>query len=137
MFYTPFSNAQLYIGTVCLNSTVLERETGAVSPETFLVKYDVVFLGGSSYSISGHVDIPEQPFIFTGYGNLIGSELYMNVTTTQSHPDKWQDTGINQTQLNLATMTGSWYEIGNDFNTQSKTWDKRYTAGTVAKTSCL
>lgn len=128
--------AQTYIGTVCLLSTVQERETGPVAEEVFIIKYDVTHLGGLAYSIAGAMNNSNAPFVLSGHGTVIGNELYMNMTSTQGHGDGWQDTGINQTRLNLTTMTGTFYEIGHDFNPASKAWDNRYTRGTVAQVSC-
>ena len=60
----------------------------------------------------------------------------MKKTLTQAHTDGWMDTGINRTKLNLATMTGTFYEVGHDFNTVNRTFDNtRYTAGTVSVSS--
>lgn len=128
--------AQTYIGRVCLTSTVTERESGPVAGETFLVQYEATNLGGSFYAVAGRVVTPDQPAIITGIGTLVGSTLYINVTGTQSHSDGWHDTGVNQTRLDLATMSGSFYEIGRDFNRNTRQYDLRYTAGTVAATTC-
>jgi hypothetical protein len=128
--------AQSYIGRVCLASTVTERETGPVTPETFTVQYEAASLGGGFYAIAGRVMTPDQPFIVTGIGTLVGSTLYINVTGTQSHSDGWRDTGVNQTRLDLATMTGTFYEIGRDFSRTTRQFDLRYTAGTLAATAC-
>ena len=129
--------AEVYLGKVCLQSTIKERESGPVSPEEkAVVTYDINSLGGNVYALSGRVNIPDQPFVFTGMANLIGNVLYMNITTTQSHPDGWRDTGVEQVQLNLSTMTGTFYENGHDFKPSTKQWDSRYTAGTVEKVAC-
>jgi hypothetical protein len=41
-----------------------------------------------------------------------------------------------QVQLDLQTMTGMFYEIGHDFDTNTRQWDNRYSAGTVKKVAC-
>lgn len=128
--------AQTYVGRVCLNSTVTERESGPVTGQTFLVQYEATNLGGTFYAIAGRVETPDQPFIVTGMGTLVGAVLYINTTGTQSHSDGWRDTGVTQTRLDLATMTGTFYEIGRDFSRSTRQFDLRYTAGTVAATSC-
>lgn len=127
--------AQSYVGKVCLVSTVIERQAGPVTtPEVFAVEVDVTNLGGTMYAIAGAVaDPPDQPALITGIATVIGGEMYMNMTLTQTHTDGWMDTGINRTRLNLATMAGTFYEVGHDFNTVNRTFDNtRYTAGTVS-----
>jgi hypothetical protein len=128
--------AQTHIGTVCLSSVINERETGPVEPETVVARYDVTNLGGNAYSVTGYVDITNEPFVTTGQGVVINGVLIMNITTTQRHVAGWRDTGINQTRLDLTTMSGSFYEIGRDFDPTNKTWDSRYTAGTVSRVDC-
>jgi hypothetical protein len=102
----------------------------------FTVSYEVNHIGGTAYGLSGNVNITGEPFIFTGYGSQIGSILYMNITTTQSHQDGWRDSGVMQVQLDLQTMTGMFYENGHDFDTNTRQWDNRYSAGTVKKVAC-
>ena len=128
--------AQAYLGRVCLTATVTERESGPVSGETFVVQYEAASLGGSMYAIAGRVDTPDQPFIATGLATLVGGTLYINVTGTQSHSDGWRDTGVNQTRLDLATMTGTFYETGRDYSRTTRQFDLRYTAGTLAASAC-
>ncbi len=126
---------QSYVGRLCLVSTVTERQAGPVSPpEVFAVEVDVTNLGGTMYAVAGAVaDLPDQPALITGIATVMGGEMYMNMTLTQVHNDGWMDTGINRTRLNLATMAGTFYEIGHDFNTANRTFDNtRYTAGTVS-----
>ncbi len=141
MFTTTAVHAEGYMGKVCLLSTVTARETGPVTESPVVVTYDTNFLGGGAYALSGSVNIPGQPYIFTGYGNQIGNILYMNITSTQLHPDpdNWHDAAVQQAKLNLATMTGTFYEIGHNFNPKlsgTQQWNESYTAGTITKTPC-
>jgi len=125
--------AQSYVGKVCMISTVTTRQQGPVTPERFLLDFDVTNLGGTSYSVAGALlSPPDQPMVATGAGTVVGGDLYLNVVMTQAHADGWMDTSINRTRISLATMTGTFYEIGNDFNTVTRVYDHdRYTAGTV------
>ena len=132
----PAVRAEAYLGKVCLTSTVTERETGTVPPEVRTFQYEVTNLAGNVYVIAGKVSSEPQPFVATGFGIVIGNELYMNLATTQTHTDAWVDTGINQTRLNLTTLSGTFYEIGHDHNRSNRTYDSRFTAGTVARTTC-
>ncbi|MFZ5775150.1 MAG: hypothetical protein ACOY3Z_06685 [Thermodesulfobacteriota bacterium] len=132
----PGAKAETYLGKVCLTSTITTRETGPVTPQEVTAEYDLTHLGGNSYALAGYINFADEPFVTTGHGMVIGNEFFLNVTTTQSHTDGWRDTGINQTRLNLSTMTGTFYEIGHDYSPVSSQWDTRYTAGTVAVTAC-
>lgn len=132
----PAVRAEAYLGKVCLTSTVTERETGPVTPEVRILQYEVTNLAGNIYVIAGKVSSEAQPFVATGFGMVIGNELYMNLATTQTHTDAWVDTGINQTRLNLTTLSGTFYEVGHDHNRSTRVYDSRFSAGTVTRTSC-
>lgn len=139
LFPAAGAMAQTYVGKFCFSSTVTERETGPVSPpETFAIvsQYDVTHLGGNAYALVGSLAIPDQPFVTTGLATVIGSDIYVNMTSTQSHPDSWRDTAVSQTRINLATLSGTFYEVGRDYNASTRTWDNRYTAGTVKQAAC-
>src|SRR6185369_917450 len=127
--------SQTYVGKVCLISTLTERQTGAVSAQQFAIELAVTNLGGNTYSVAGALVSPSDgPFVVTGSGTIVGNELYLNMTTSQSHSlsHGWMDTGIMQTRLNLASMSGTFYEIGHDFDRVGRTFDNsRYTSGTA------
>lgn len=128
-----FGWAQSYMGKVCLISTVTVRHEGPV-PQYFAAEFDVTNLGGNTYSVAGSVPTApgEEPMVATGLATVVAGYLHMNLATTQAHADGWMDTGINRTRLNLATMTGTFYEIGHDYNTVTRVFDQtRYSAGTV------
>lgn len=130
--------AQSYIGKVCFSVTITERQTGTLAtPQQAMVQYEATNLGGSTYAVAGRtLFAPDQPMMFSGYGIVVGNELYLNLTTSQTHADGWRDSGVNQTRLSLATLSGSFYEIGNDFRVTTREWDRRFTAGTVQVTEC-
>jgi len=139
LFHAPDAMAQSYIGNFCWNITVIERETGPVSPETFLARFDVMHMGGVSYALQGAVLLPDDnPFVVTGAAHIIGSDIYMNLTGTQAHASEpWRDTGVMQVKLALSNLNGTFYEVSNDFNPSSPLDDPRgYAAGTVTFTSC-
>lgn len=133
---SSISHAEGYLGKVCLSSTVTERESGPVTEPSIVLAYEANHLGGGTYALSGSVNTPEGPFIFTGFGHQAGSILYMNITSTQSHTTGWRDTAVQQAQLNLTNFTGTFYENGRDYNPGTGQWDNRYTAGKFSKTAC-
>jgi hypothetical protein len=125
--------SQTYMGKVCMLVTVTERQTGAVSEPQRAIELDVTNLGGNTYAVAGAMATPpDQPFVVTGSGTIVGGELYLNMTATLTHSDGWMDTGINQTRLNLANLSGTFYEIGHDFNRPGRIFDNsRFSAGTA------
>lgn len=133
MLLPLLAGAQSYMGKVCVVSTLTTRDQGPVTPEVRALEFDVTNLGGNSYSVAGALVIPgEEPAVATGHATVVGNDLYFNMILTMAHSDGWMDTGINRTRLNLSTMTGTFYEIGNDYNHLSRTYDHtRYSAGTV------
>lgn len=128
------AGAQSYMGKVCVVNTLTTRDQGPVTPEVFVMEFDVTNLGGTTYAVAGGlVAAPDEPVVATGHATLVGNDLYFNMIVTQAHADGWVDTGINRTRLSLATMTGTFYEIGHDYNTVTRAYDQnRYSAGTVA-----
>lgn len=127
------AGAQSYMGKVCVESTLTTRDQGPVTPEVFRVELDVTNLGGNTYSVAGGLlSPPDEPFVVTGHATLVGGALYFNMVGTQVHADGWVDTGINRTRLNLSDMTGTFHEIGHDYNRVTRSYDTRYSAGTVA-----
>jgi hypothetical protein len=129
--------AQSYMGKVCLTFTITERQTGPVTEQPVASQLDVTNLGGNMYAVVGSLPAADQsqPLVVSGHATVIGSELYFNMTATLHHPDSygWQDTGINQTRLNVSTMTGTFYEIGHDFGRLTRQFDNsRYTGGSAS-----
>jgi hypothetical protein len=127
------ASAQSYVGKVCVVSTLTTRDEGPVTPEVRRMEFDVTNLGGTMYALAGGLVVPPgEPVVATGLATVVGNDLYFNTTVTQAHADGWVDTGINRTRLSLATLTGTFYEIGHDYNTITRTYDQnRYSAGTV------
>lgn len=138
MLLPLLAGAQSYMGKLCTVNTLTTREEGPVTPRVFVVELDVTNLGGTTYSVAGGVVAPpDEPMVVTGHATLVGNDLYFNMIVTQAHADGWLDTGINRTRLNLSTLTGTFYEIGHDYNPSSRTYEQiRYSAGTVQLSAC-
>jgi len=138
LFHARDAMAQSYMGNFCWNVTVTEKETGPVTPMTFLARFDVMHMGGVSYALQGAVLLPDDnPFVLTGAGHIIGGDIYMNLMTTQTHASiPWRDTGVMQVKLALSGLNGTFYEVGNDFNPSTVTFGPHYSRGTVTFTSC-
>jgi len=105
---------------------------------TFLSRFDVQYLGGASYALQGKALPPgDNPVILAGTAHIIGSDVYMNLSLTQTHvSEAWRDTGAMQVRLSLPSLNGTFYEVGNDFNPSTRTFGPHYSAGTVTLASC-
>lgn len=132
--------AQSFVGTYCWNMTVTDTTvTGRVVPFSYVMKTGITNMGNnSSYTLIGYVNDPgDNPFTVSGSGQIIGSRLYLDLSGSQSHiSGGWRDTSAVHASLDTATFSGTFYDIGNDFNAVSRQVDgTRYTAGTIALAS--
>ncbi len=138
LFPAADAMAQGYLGKYCWTLTITTRETGSVTPETFAFQADVLYLGGESYSLNGKV-VPsgDNPAVYSGTGIVIGGTLYASMAGSQSHASSgWQDSSVMHLELDVSTLNGTMYDVGNDFNPSTKEFTRRYTAGSAALTTC-
>lgn len=127
--------AQSYLGRYCFTATVTQRDTSPVS-ESLPFQYEAASLGGGMYALAGKTIGTGEPFLIAGIAQLIGQELIGNLATTLRDEDGSRDTGVAQFRLNVSTLTGSFFEVGNDFNPSSGQFSRRYSAGTLVATAC-
>jgi hypothetical protein len=127
---------QSFIGTPCWNLTITDTTvTGMVIPTTLVLKSDISSMGGSSYTLIGHVTVSgDNPFTLSGFGHVIGGTLYLDMSGSQSHATGgWRDSSAVHAAINMSTLSGTFYDIGNDFNAVTRQTDStRYSAGTIA-----
>jgi hypothetical protein len=76
----------------------------------------------------------DGPFVLAGGGNLLNNKLYMTLTTSQLHSDNNRDTGVMHVEINPADLSGSFYEIGHDYDRGTTFFSERFTAGTIIRT---
>lgn len=129
--------AQSFMGTYCWTLTLTDSTvTGQVLPTTFTMKTDITNMGSNtSFSLIGFVTDPgDNPMTFSGTGQMIGSTLYLDLSGSQSHASGgWRDTSAIHAALDSTAFSGTFYDIGNDFNAVTRQADgTRYSAGTIA-----
>lgn len=131
----PQAGLAQYLGEIIWTATILERETGPVSPpQTATGRIGITRVGGNYYSVQGYVESAD-PMVFSGGGVLIGDTLYLTCTSSQRHTDEsWRDAGTIHIELNRNTLGGEFYDIGRDFNTSNRQFMDRYTRGTLTRT---
>lgn len=124
-----------FMGKYCWNATITDTTVSGMSiPTTFVLTTDIVKMGTASYSLIGYVTDPgDNPAIFSGVGQFIGSTLYLSLIGSQNHlTGGWRDSSVFHAEISTATLSGTFYEVGNDFNATTRATDSsRYTAGTL------
>lgn len=124
-----------FMGKYCWNATITDTTVSDMPiPSTFVLTTDIVKMGTASYSLIGYMtDTGDNPAIFSGVGQFIGSTLYLSLIGSQNHlTGGWRDSSVFHAEINTATLSGTFYEVGNDFNATTRARDStRYTAGTI------
>lgn len=134
----PDASAQSasYMGRYCWNITVTDTTvTGMVIPTTFVFTSDIVNMGGVSFALTGYITNPgDNPAMYGGVGHIVGNTLYLNLTGSQNHlSGGWRDTSVFHAEIDPSSLSGTFYEVGNDFNATTRSRDSgRYTAGSIA-----
>lgn len=128
--------AQSFMGRYCWNLTITDTTvSGMAIPTTLVLNSDIVNMGGGSYTLIGHVTVTgDNPFTLSGFGHTIGNMLYLDMSGSQSHATGgWRDSSAVHAAINMSTLTGTFYDVGNDFNAVTRQTDStRYSAGTIA-----
>lgn len=129
-----------FMGKYCWDLIITDDTTGLTLPATFILTTDIVKMGRASYSLIGYVtDSGDNPAIFSGVGQIIDSTLYLSLIGSQRHLNGgWRDSSVLHAEINTSTLSGTFYDVGNDFNATTRARDSsRYSAGTIEiATSC-
>src|SRR5450759_5131695 len=127
LFSSADALAQTFMGTFCWSTTITDSTvTGQVIPTTLIIKTDITNMGSNtSFTLIGNVAFPgDYPLTLTGFGQIIGSTLYMDLLGSQKHLNEaWRDTSSMHASLDTATFSGTFYDIGNDFNPMTRQAD--------------
>lgn len=129
------ASAQSFVGHYCWNFTVTDTTTNTPIPTTFSSQTDITSLGGTSYTVVGAATDPgDNPMTFSGFGYIRDGKLYMDMIGSQVHlSGGWRDTSSIHATIDTATFTGTFFDIGVDFNVITRARDSsRYSAGTIA-----
>jgi hypothetical protein len=143
VFSVEVSHGRPINGTYCMQIHKTADENGTTE-QTFNVTLQMGPAGGaasrSAVNAYGKVVPPDDdPFIVTGSGVILGTKLYLNLTSTQHHTfEPWLDSGVMQVRMDLdkEDWSGDFYEIRNDLNTETSQVVHGFSLGTVAKVSC-
>jgi len=127
-------------GDICYTVHVTQRKL-APADETFTGKLHVKKLNSKNCSVYLLAPQPDDgPAVFTG-NCIIADKIYINMVETQVHTSEpWVDSEIMQVTLEPATLSGSFHQVSNDYNTSTGDTDHDYATGTfskVDKSNCL
>ncbi len=122
--------------TVTINETY---QNNVPIGTTFTMTGAISKLGGNYYLFQGYVlNSGDGPFLLAGSGVLNGGVLYLTLNTSQQHTDSQtdsnRDTGVMHVQVDPSTLSGTFYEVGHDFDRVPHAFSERFTAGTVTRT---
>jgi len=125
-------SAVTYLGKTTWTATITDDTQGHVGIQ-FTVTGGISKVGDEFYLFQGYVTIEgDGPFIMSGSGVMVGTELIFTLSESQKHTDNtWRDGGVMHVTINTSDQSGTFYDIGHDFNTDpgSRNFDSRYTAG--------
>lgn len=121
-------------GDVCWSMVWTEDEHGAESDRTpFLLKVRFQYTGGTHYLLQGF----SEPVIFGGSAEVIGNTMYGVIHMADEHPTKpYRESGVLYMRLDANSLSGTWWANLMSFNTQSRTTELDYHAGTLTRTEC-
>jgi hypothetical protein len=128
----PAAEAQVFIGEVCW--TVQHASDPPV-----LARMGVTNMGGPYYILQGYVTgVPQGVPILFGSGIFNGGNLYLELTATMEETSGYRNTSQMRGSLNGATLGGSLWEIGMDYNPSNPTtpFSPYIDALTMTYTSC-
>ncbi|HIJ90409.1 MAG: hypothetical protein OEV89_06545 [Desulfobulbaceae bacterium] len=129
-----------YMGRSCWNVTITDTTVENMPvPTTLVMTTDIVNMSETTYSLTGYVtNSGDSPAMYGGVGQIIGNTIYLSLTGSQAHlTGGWRDSSVFHGELSLSNLSGTFYEVGNDFNATTRASDNgRYTAGTISVATC-
>lgn len=91
-------------------------------------------MGDEFYLFQGYVTSDtDGPFVISGSGFLMNDTLIFTCSESQQHTGVGRDGGVMHISINKSDLSGSFYDIGHDFDTEQGTFNSRYTAGTLVR----
>lgn len=132
------ANAVTYLGKTTWTATITDDTNSTKINQTFTVTGGISKVGDEFYLFQGYV-MPngDGPFVMSGSGflNANTNTLEFTLSESQQHTSEtWCDSGVMHVTIKTSDQSGSFYDIGHDFNPAvgQRVFDERYTAGTLA-----
>lgn len=122
-----------YLGKSTWTATIDYTTVSGVTPGTkFTITGGISKVGDEFYLFQGYVTSDtDGPFVISGSGFLMANTLIFTCSESQQHAGVGRDSGVMHITINKTDMSGSFYDIGHDFDTEQGTFNSRYSAGTL------
>lgn len=136
------AEAQTFLGEFCWNITTTEKKAGPISSETLPVRMGVTYMGGVYYTLQGISSGPEGqgPVVLGGTGIVQGTQVLLTLDSaydeSRSVTNPKRKISTFQMVLSASDLSGTYWDVGTNFNTSTRTFDNHYSAGTATFTTC-
>ncbi|MHB8069242.1 MAG: hypothetical protein ACYDIC_15230 [Desulfobaccales bacterium] len=122
-----------YLGKTTWTSTITETTVTGVTPgTTFTLTGGISKVGDEFYLFQGYVTSDtDGPYVMSGSGFMMGNTLIFTCSESQQHTGANRDSGVMHISIDKTSLNGTFYDIGHDYDRVQKTWNQRYTAGTL------
>lgn len=129
-----------YLGKTTWNVTITDDTDPDMIGANFTLTGGVSKVGDEFYLFQGYVTFASDgPIVLSGSGFLSGNTLYFTLCMSQGHTPgsvqaTWRDGGVVHVSIDKTTQNGTFYDIGHDFDTNTRTFRERFTAATMTRT---
>jgi hypothetical protein len=126
-------NSVNYLGKTTWTAKITDDNKPEKIGVEFIVTGGISKVGDEFYLFQGYVTVgTDGPFVMSGSGIMVGTELVFTLSESQQHTSEtWRDSGVMHVTINTSTQNGTFYDIGHDFNTGTREFDQRFTAGNL------
>jgi hypothetical protein len=128
-------NSVNYLGKTTWTAKITDATKAEDIGISFTVTGGISKVGDEFYLFQGYVTLSDDgPFVLSGSGFMNGTTLVFTLSSSQKHTsNKWRDSGVMRVSINKSTLNGTFYDIGTDFNTGTRVFGHRFTAGTLIR----
>ncbi|MEW6658595.1 MAG: hypothetical protein AB1424_08025 [Thermodesulfobacteriota bacterium] len=129
-----------YLGKTTWLATITDHTTPSMIGQTFTITGGVSKVGDEFYLFQGYVTFAaDDPIVLSGSGFQTGNTLIFTMCMSQNHTtgstqQYWRDGGVVRASMDKTSQDGTFYDIGHDFNTSTRTFRERFTAATLTRT---
>jgi hypothetical protein len=129
------ANSFNFLGETSWAITINESFPSPPPPFAITMTGAISRLAPNYYLFQGSVVPPQEaqdnPIFLSGSGNILNGKLVLTLNATQLHPGDNRDTSILQVVLDPSDLSGTFYEVGHDYNRGEQKFMDRFTAGTI------
>ena len=129
-------SAVTYLGRTTWTGKITQANYSKNIGNTFTVVGGITRVGDEFYAFQGYVTAgTDGVVVLSGSGFLMGTTLLFTMSESQEHTDNsWRDSGVMRVSVDQSTLNGTFYDIGLDYDTSTKVFDQRFSAGTLTRT---